>query len=318
MPKQPSVTILILNWNGYNDTLALLENLESVTYTNFSVSVIDNGSSDESVNHIAKYIEDHRKNPRYQLSILPLSQNFGFAEGNNKGLAQAARTKPDYFLLLNNDTIVAPDFLNKMIDAALSDEKVGAVAPTIYWATPEGKKQDEIWFAGSWINFFAGGAHHLTDKPADAEPVPMPFLSGCCLLLKSEAVAKLKELFDPKFFAYGEDVDLSFRIQQKNFKTMYAPSAKIWHKLASSSGGPKSSNFWYYNVRNNFLIMSRYAEWYHWPIFLLYFFFYKPVLLSLGGAILKPRPDKWRRLAAIASGTIDAIIGRFGKRGAAQ
>lgn len=312
----PSVTILILNWNGYHDTLALLKNLEKVTYSNFSVSVIDNASTDESVGQLAHYMEERRKGNGYALSLLPLSKNFGFAEGNNKGLAQAIRTKSDYFLLLNNDTLVAPDFLDKMVAAAETDKSIGALAPTILWADPNGTKTDKVWYAGGWINFFAGGAHHITELPADLDkPITTPFLTGCCLLISAQAVTKLDQLFDPRFFAYGEDVDLSFRLQQQGLKLIYVPNATVWHKLATSSGGPKSSNFWYYNVRNNFLIMARYAQWYEWPVFLVYFLFYKPVLLSIGGAILKPRPDKWQRLKAIAAGAFDAVTGRFGKRG---
>ncbi len=331
MPSpKPKVTIIILNWNGAHDTLAVLKNLAQVTYPNFSIMVVDNGSHDDSVDKINQEIKHQ---PTLNISILPLPHNYGYAEGNNKGLTQAKQEKSDYYLLLNNDTVLSPDFLDKMVAALEANPKLGAVGPTIYFATPNGQKQDEIWYAGGWLNFAAGGAHHKTalpsqiaaaDKPISNQPAqliaesaqvePTQFITGCCFLIRAEAIRKLGTLFDPQFFAYGEDVDLCQRLVRAGYQLGYVPQARIWHKLASSSGGPKSSNFWYYNVRNNFLIVARYGRWFEWPLFILFFLFYKPVLWSVAGAILKPRRDKWFRLIAIVQGTSDAIRGRYGQR----
>jgi GT2 family glycosyltransferase len=316
MSNSPKVTIIILNWNGASDTLALLENLKSVAYDNFSVLVVDNASQDDSLGQLARFMEQHRaEKEAYPLSLLPLSQNFGFAEGNNKGVAQANRERGDYYLLLNNDTIVSPDFLTKLVAVAEADETIGAVGPTIYFADKNGKKSKAVWYAGGWLNFAAGGGHHHTQLPTGKdEIIRTQFITGCSLLLKRAALAKLGQLFDTAFFAYGEDVDLSIRLQKAGFDLGYVPSATIWHKLATSSGGPKSSNFWYYNVRNNFLLLGRYATWLQRVIFLFYFLFYKPVLWSIGGLIVRPRIDKFHRLVAIAQGSFDALRHRYGKR----
>lgn len=319
MPKYyPKVTIIILNWNGAADTLALLRDLGKVTYPNFSILVVDNGSSDDSVGKIVRYIELLRQSSNdLKITLLPLPENLGYAGGNNKGLQRSGKDQPDYYLLLNNDTLLEPDFLEKLVEAAGSEEKLAAVGPTVYFADQSGGKTERIWFAGGWLNFLAGGAHHNTNqKPetSNQKLVTTEFLTGCCLLIKRSALRKVGQLFDPVFFAYGEDVDLSIRLQNAGYRLGYVPASIIWHKLATSSGGPKSSNFWYYNVRNNFLIVARYGSWYHWPIFILYFLFYKPVAWSIAGAILKPRPDKWQRLSAIWQGTVDAIRGQWGKR----
>lgn len=319
--RKPAVAIIILNWNGVADTLALLKNFESVNYPNFSVLVVDNGSVDDSVDRLTRYSKQHKekKEQRFTLSLLPLPKNLGYAEGNNRGLSEARQLKADYYLLLNNDTVLSPDFLDQLVMTAESNPTFGAFGPTIGYADSQGRSTGQIWYAGGWLNFFAGGAHHHTAKPtANTSILETDFITGCCLLLRAKAVNQLDQLFDPAFFAYGEDVDLCLRLNHQGWKLGYVPAAQVWHKLAASSGGPKSSNFWYYNVRNNWLVMSRYASWYHWPIFILYFLFYKPVLLSIGGAILRPRPDKWLRLQAIAQGTVDAIIGRFGPRPTTQ
>lgn len=316
MNNQPKVTIIILNWNNVGDTLTLLENLNQVTYPHFSVLVVDNASKDDSVGQLARLMEQRRRSPEtqtYQLSLLPLSKNFGFAEGNNKGIAQAAREKPDYYLLLNNDTIVAPDFLDQLIKAGEANEKLGILGPTIYFADREGHKTQEIWYAGGWLNFAAGGAHHHVTPPTTKSVIPTEFVTGCSLLIKRQALSDLDQLFDPAFFAYNEDVDLCLRAVKAGWQLGYVPQSTVWHKLASSSGGPKSYNFWYYNVRNNWLIMTRYAKWSDWPIFILYFLFYKPVLWSIVGAIVRPRRDKLFRLIAITHGTYDAIRQRYGK-----
>lgn len=313
----PHVVIIILNWNGISDTLSLLENLISVQYDHFSVLVVDNASADDSRSRLEQFIKQQATRKSYAISLLSLEQNYGFAEGNNRGVEQAMQAKPDYLLFLNNDTIVAPDFLDVLVTTAETDPKVAAVAPTIFYATQSGEKSKKVWYAGGWLNFFAGGGHHRTvlpDLTKGQRLRPTDFLTGCCLLLKTKALKSVNVAFDPLFFAYGEDVDLSLRLVEAGYTLGYVPESTIWHKLAASSGGPKSSNFWYYNVRNNFLVMARHASWYHWPIFILYFLFYKPVLVSVVGAILRPRPDKWQRLQAICQATEHAIIGKFGKR----
>ncbi len=314
MPHSPKVTIIILNWNGIADTLALLMDLELVKYDNFSVLIVDNASRDDSLGQLARFMEARRGRGKFALALLPLSKNSGFAQGNNKGLLQASRAKPDYYLLLNNDTLVSPDFLTKLVNAAERGQQFAAVAPTIYRATTEGQKSTELWYAGAWINFKAGGAHHKTHKPLSDETTNQPFLSGCCLLIKAKVQKDVSPLFDPLFFAYAEDLDLCLRLQKSGWQLGYVPDAEIWHKLAASSGGPKSSNFWYYNIRNNWLIMMRYAMWYEWPVFILYFLFYKPVLVSLVGAVLRPRRDKGQRLIAIVQATNDALHRRYGPR----
>ena len=316
----PHVAIVTLNWKGAADTLALLNDLERVLYPNFSVLIVDNASPDDSVKQIEQYIEKltREKNPfAKQLSLLVLSENFGFAEGNNRAILHLEAKQPDYYLLLNNDTLLDPNFLSLLIDRAGSNPRLAAVGPTIYSAKNSGEKTETVWFAGSWINFFAGGAHHNVTMPEnydEATVLPAPFITGCCLLLKRTALDRVGQLFDPAYYLYSEDVDLSLRLTQAGFELGYVPSATIWHKLATSSGGPKSYNFWYYNVRNSFLLVSRYGKWYHFIVYFLYFLLYNPVLLSLVGAIIKPRPDKWPRLAAITKGTVDFFFGRLGKK----
>lgn len=319
--NQPKVSIIILNWNNVKDTLALLNDLENLNYPNFSVLVVDNASTDDSIGQLARYMEKQRRLAKSTLkvSLLPLSKNFGFAQGNNKGIAHAAREQPAYYLLLNNDTVIANDFLTILVTALEKDKEndgsLAAVNPTIYYASPEGEKTAKVWFAGSAINFNTVGAYHKTALPpltAKNQVIVVPFLTGCCLLIRREAITALKELFDPAFFAYSEDVDLSFKLQNLGYTLGYVPNATIWHKLASSSGGPKSYSFWYYNIRNNFLILKRYARWHHWISYIPYFLFYHQVLPSIIGAIIKPRPDKPLRLAAIARAAVDATFNHYG------
>lgn len=314
----PKVSIIILNWNGVVDTIALLNDLDKVTYPNFSVIVVDNASKDDSLGQIARLMEKKRNSPSsYRLSLLPLSKNFGFAEGNNKGLAQASRVHADYYLFLNNDTLVAPDFLTKLVEGAESDEQLVVVGPTIYYADSQGLKLNKIWYAGAWLNLFAGGAHHKTDLPLESDQMPVvatEFITGCCLLIKRSVLNKINPLFDPIFFAYSEDVDLSLKLQRLGFKLGYVPKSIIWHKLATSSGGPKSYNFWYYNIRNQMIIMRKYATLAQKIVFIGYFIFYKPIMVSLVGLIVKPRRDKIDRLIAIGHGLLDATLHRYGQR----
>lgn len=315
--NKPKVSIIILNWNNVNNTLAVLEDLKKVTYPNFSVMVVDNASKNDSIGQLARWMEQERRaevKAPYKLSLLPLSKNFGFAESNNKGVQQAAREQPDYYLLLKNDTILQPGFLDLLVEAAESNDSIGAVSPTIQVQQAEDNKLPTVWYAGGRLNYYTGGAHRYTELPENnSEIMPTEFLTNSCLLIKRSAITKIGQLFDPTFFAYNEDVDLSLRLRQAGYQLGHVPAATIWQKRTSNTSGAQSYNVWYYTVRNNFLIMARYANWYHWPSFILYFL-YQPVLLSIVETIIKPKRNNLFRLIAITHASVDAIRRHYGQR----
>jgi len=110
--ENPKVAIIIVNWDGWEDTIECLESLYRIDYPNYEIIIIDNHSQDDSVRRIKDYSEGK------ELTIIENEDNYGFAEGNNIGIRYALKyLKPKYILLLNNDTVVDKDFLKELISA---------------------------------------------------------------------------------------------------------------------------------------------------------------------------------------------------------
>jgi len=195
----PKVSIIILNWNGWKDTTECLESVYQISYPNYDVIVVDNGSEDDSIEKIKEYaegkIEVESKFFEYDPSNKPIKiiertieeadawggkereigdlpsnrklilikneKNYGFAEGNNIGMRYALKTlNPDYVLLLNNDTVVDKGFLGELVKVGESDEKIGIVGPKIYYYDYNGRK-DIINFAGGKFNMWKGQSYHI-------------------------------------------------------------------------------------------------------------------------------------------------------------
>ncbi len=251
----PLVYIIVLNWNGKNDTIECLRSLRGMTYPNARVLVVDNGSTDDSVDSIAQLFPD--------ITILRNEKNLRFAGGNNKGIEHALTKKADAILLLNNDTIVENNFLTAMIDELLSNEQNGMVGPKIlYFAAPK-----KIWFAGGIIKWHQGWMMHRGIREDDHGqydyPTSTDYISGCCLLVKREVVEKIGML-DESYFIYGEDADWCERAKREGFLLRYAPKAIIWHKVSASSGGNLSLYKNWNKLKSNFRFFCRYARWYYW------------------------------------------------------
>lgn len=251
----PLVYIIILNWNGKEDTIACLRSIERVKYPNFSVILVDNASSDGTV----EYVKD--KFP--SVKIIANSENLRFAGGNNVGIKYALERNADYVLLLNNDTEVAPDFLPELVRAAENDKSIGIAGPKIYYY--EGNKM--IWFAGGKVEFWKGWISHIGIREPDYGQYDfareVDYITGCCMLVKREVIEKIGKL-DESFFIYGEDADWSLRASRAGYSLVYVPSSIIWHKVSASSGGNLS---WFKNwnkLKSQLRLMARYAKWYNW------------------------------------------------------
>jgi GT2 family glycosyltransferase len=304
----PHIAILILNWNGWEDTIECLESIYQITYSNYDVIVIDNGSYDESIQKIKEYcngkvpiksefitfdpsnkpiqifeyteedIETHDSNHFVQnnlcsnkkIRIIRNKKNYGFAEGNNIGMRFALRfLNPDYVLLLNNDTVVDKNFLNELINVMESSSVLGFAGPKIYYYD----KNNLINFAGGKVNFWKGKAYHIGINKIDRGQYNnikfVDYVNGACLLSKVELIKKIG-LLDPKYFTYWEETDWCIRGYRNNYRSLYIPKAIIWHKVAKSN---INKNNIYYMVRNMFWFMKKNANRYHYCSFILYFFF---------------------------------------------
>jgi len=277
----PKVFIIVLNWNGLKDTQECIESLEKIDYPNYKIVVVDNGSIDESLEKIPyKYPE---------VAFIETKNNLGFAGGNNVGIRYVldlpAGESTDYILLLNNDTAVEPDFLTKLVEAAESDEKIGIAGPMIYFYG----KRDTIWFAGGELNWVKTKGKHVgygktvdvysssEDSSGESESRSLrdssrlapqdrarssnktvDYITGCCLLIKRQAVDEIGLLCED-YFLYYEDADWCLRAKKAGWRSVLVPSASIFHKH-SKSAIEGSYPYIYYHTRNGLLFASRFGS----------------------------------------------------------
>lgn len=258
MSSEPRVVIILVNWNGRDVTLDCLASLRDIAYPNHSTLVVDNGSTDGSVESFRSAFPE--------VEVLALKENRRFAGGMNAGILHALAAGAELLLLMNNDTVVDKDFLGPLVDRLRSDPSAGIVVPKIYYHDPP----DRIWFAGGVISFWTGTMRHIGIREADAgqydTPGPTEYATGCCILTSRELVERIGTL-DESYYMYSEDADWSMRARHAGYRILYEPRAKIWHKLSVSAGGHLS----WYKMKNkfvgNFRFFARHAAWYQWLVF---------------------------------------------------
>jgi GT2 family glycosyltransferase len=296
------VCIIVLNWNGCDDTLACLASLSQLDYPDYTIAVVDNGSTDNSVAAIRAAYP--------QIKLIETGDNLGYVGGNNVGLEHARTTDADYALLLNNDTEVAPDFLRLLVEAAEVDPMIGIVGPTIYYFDwPE-----VIWSAGGAIDWNRGytwmiGLDEVDRGQFGEDPCPADFVSGCALLVKMPLVEQVG-LLDPRFFAYYEETEWCVRVARAGFKILHVPRAKIWHKI-SPVAREASPQVHYYMTRNRLLFLKATGAglkaWLHTLI--------AEYLRTLISWSVRPR---WRckqaQRRAMLQAIVDAWQGHWGKQ----
>lgn len=259
----PKVTIIILNWNGKEDTIECLGSLKHITYPNNEILLVDNGSTDGSVECF--------RNRHPEIEIIENEENLGFAEGNNVGIRRAMDEGADYVLLLNNDTVVDPEFLGELVNVVAKNPKIGFAGPKIYYYDYNGKK-DVINFAGGRLNMWKGTARHIGKKEIDSGQYDkikkVDYAQGSCLLGRIEMISKIG-LLDPEYFTYWEEDDWCMRGRKAGYDTVFVPKAKIWHKISTSDVGKIKM---YFLGRNQFFFMKKNASVWQYLSFLLYFF----------------------------------------------
>jgi len=271
----PRVSIVVLNWNGLEDTVACLESLKKITYPSYEVVVVDNCSRGND----AEALEEKFRGYAH---VVRNDRNYGYTGGNNIGIRHVLdRTSPEYLLILNNDTVVAPDFLERMIKTAESDASIGIAGPKVYYH----EFPDRIQSAGAKVNMRKGQASLIGVKEVDTgqydEQREVDYVIGCCLLIKREVTQKVG-LFDENYFCYWDETDYCFRAREAGYRIVYVPGAKIWHKAPmklkvrdkTPTGGKASGLPYYFMARNNFRFMRKHATKGQYRSFLLYFLGY--------------------------------------------
>lgn len=253
------VSIILVNYNGSVDTLECIESLSRVPRKDVEIIVVDNGSIDDS----ARILEDNN-NGRYIL--IKESQNNGFSAGNNIGIKYAINNGADYIILLNNDTLVTPDFVDHLLMPFSLTNCYASTCKIMFASKPK-----NIWYAGGKIDLLTSRSEHFKIyQPDDNNDVCMQvnFASGCCLCLSKGAIEQVG-LLSEEYFLYEEDADYCFRIISKGGKIIYNPKGVIFHKVSASTK-KNSSLTTYYQVRNKYLFIQKYYIGYRRVIAFLY------------------------------------------------
>ncbi len=241
----PSVWVVILNWNSRVNTLECLHSLQASSYGNLRVVLVDNGSTDDSVECVRKgFPEAHiMQNPR----------NLGYTEGNNGGIRYALERGADYVLLLNNDTVVPPETICQLIQAGEEDPSIGATCPVIVSYSDHSKHYVPT------IDWETVSAGEELISSTESVSCNVDYATGCALLMKSAVIRKVGFLA-PAYFAYYEDVDWSLRCKGAGYRILLVPQAIVLHKGTPDRTALKSPMLWFYYVRNQRLFASKFAR----------------------------------------------------------
>lgn len=241
---RPLVSIITINYNNAAVTEELIESLNQVSYPNFEVLVIDNGSAENP---------DRIKQRYPYITLIKTGKNLGFAGGNNVGFQQA---KGKYFLMLNNDTEVEPDFITPLVDKLESDPKAGVISSKLIYYNSDGIIQ----YAGSTpMNMLTGRSKFIGQKEKDSGQYnscyPTHFCHGAAMMIPRKVVNEVGLMAD-LYFLYYEELDFCERIRKAGYTLWFAGLSKVLHK-ESMSVGKESALKAYYMTRNRLLFLRR-------------------------------------------------------------
>ena len=290
---KPSIAIILVNYNGFSDTVECIKSINEIYYDNYQIFVVDNESTLEPTNDELCFI---KKNSNY----IEEERNLGFSGGNNVGIKIAIEKGFDYVLLLNNDTIVEKDFLDILVDASISHPNAGIIGGKIkYFNEP-----NRIWFGGGFFDAKTGIADHekynMIDNDCDEIIRKISFMTGCLMLIPRRIIERVGYL-DDSYFLYAEDADYSCRVIQAGMDILYCSRSVIYHKVSASTGA-LSDNTIYYMTRNNLYLVKKYGIK---PKYIILKFMYKSA---------KDIFRKRKKALPVISGYLDFFWGVTGKR----
>ncbi len=321
MKNNPKVAIIVVNYKGFKETIDCLKSLFELDYPNFNIIVIENSSPNNSFEKIRNFLK--RLTPdskRLRIRLIKSKENLGFAGGCNLGIKKAEKLGADYFLLLNPDTTVEPDFLKKLIKVAVKPEsykaiktkvkkgeKLGFLGPRIFY-----EDKETVYSNGGFINKKLTGAilkdHGKAKKELNNsnEPFITNYITGTALLL-SKKVLKDIGLMDESYFLYYEDSDWAIKAREKNYFHVIVPSAIIYHK-GYHAIEYLSFNYIYYLTRNGYFLAWKNGNLWK-KNFVVFYSIYK--LIKQPIKIFLPKKRKW--VKPIIKATCDFWRGKTGK-----
>jgi GT2 family glycosyltransferase len=246
-----TVFIIILNWNNHVDTIECIKSCLELTYQFKEIIVVDNASSDNSVNIIST------KFP--QIKILISQENLGYSGGNNLGIRWALGKQAEYIWILNNDVIVEKSSLTHLLQAYTDNERynIGILGSKIL----DYSNQEYIDFVGGKFNLQTGFTSHIGRHERDLGQydeflISSDFITGASMLFKAQLIKEIGS-FDESFFLYCEDVDFCVRAKKKGYNLFVTPNSVVFHKCSNSTKLIKGSAA-FYITRNTLFLLEKY------------------------------------------------------------
>lgn len=246
--------VVVVTYNAMKYLPACLGSLFQTNYprTDWEVIFVDNASEDGTTEYVRNYPASGSA-----ITLIENQKNEGFSRGNNIGMRLALDAGADFIVLLNQDTIVEPNWLRELVAAAERDETIAA-AQSLLLLYPA-KEKINSW--GNQIHYLGFGFCGGYKKPIQTLSATMhfreiPYASGAAMLIRASALRDVG-LFDEEFFLYHEDLDLGWRLRMAGYRIVLAPYSIVYHQYEFQ----RSIKKYYYMERNRFLVL---LEDYHW------------------------------------------------------
>lgn len=345
----PNVSIIILNWNGWKDSIECLESIYQINYPNFNLILVDNDSEDDSLLKIKQYLkgkikvksdffeynEENKpiftyeyfenelqkfKNDSINLEnlfqknnaiIIKNFDNKGYADGNNVGMCFVSKyLNSDYILILNNDVVVDADFLKELIIIAQKNPNAGILGPANL-SYYEPNKVDSL---GAKMNFWIGGWKALDRNitlSSQMAPKEVDFVGGAAFLIKREVIEKIGVFYSP-YFANWEETEYCIRAKKNGFDVISVPTSKIWHKVSSSISLNNPTRI-YWILRNNLIFMRRNAKLWYFPSFFLFYFFLRVPSFIYYGVRGNSIQNVFKLISTITKAIIEGLTFKINK-----
>lgn len=254
MQTQPAVAVVILNWNGKNFLQQFLPSVLASTYSNLRIIVADNASSDDSVQYVQQTFPS--------VEIMVSKENYGFAKGYNYFLQQI---QSDYYVLLNSDVEVQPNWIEPVIALMENDAKIAACQPKLL-AYHNKTEFEYAGACGGWIDtlgypFSRGRVFDVLEKDEGQynNAIPVFWASGAAFFVRAECYHQMGG-FDPFFFAHQEEIDLCWRLQRAGYTIYVCPQSVVYH-VGGGTLPAGSNRKVYLNFRNNLIMLTKNMPW---------------------------------------------------------
>lgn len=269
----PKVSIIIVNWNGKNDLIRCLESLRDSEYTNTELIVVDNGSTDGSLELLEKEFKEAQ--------VVSLGKNVGRSEALNIGTKLSAG---ELVLHLDNDIrICDPALITKLVEKISSDSTIGVCGPMVL-----NMDSDIIQTMGAYVDLRSGTAigakgRNETDHGQFVEPFEVDYIVGCCIMFRRSILEKVGQ-YVSRYIVYYDETDLCLCVKKAGYRVVTDPRAKIMHRVSGSGSNMGDFSLFHF-MKNRLLFMRRHGGFIDWLFFIPQF-------------IIKPMPYVSRRFYA--------------------